>query len=259
MRRIYRFLSLAILVVAPITTALCQRIETATIDPAAAVIIDRALTAMGGADAWQNVQAARVHGTTREENGKAAGKSYPFVTQHDWSTGQHLAHQYLTDSQGTTTKTFDPDKIFTPEQAAAVEGLPRHPGDNLLPALLPGALLRTIRDSKKYRIAIDPHPNWHPANQRTIAIYRAGVPRSYWPDQVWTFSTETGLPLRTKIAVVGRPGSPFYKTVTFHDFQTKNSLLVPVAADVLYPDRVKQSLTFDTFEFVPATHGKNLN
>jgi hypothetical protein len=259
MRTIYQLLSIAILVAVLPINALCQQIESATIDPRAAATIDHALKAMGGREAWEAVQAALLKGTMREQDREGEAKSYPFTLQHDWSSGQLQSHQALTDSQGAQVETYDPDKVFTHEQVAASAGKPRHPGADVLPAYLPAVLLGAIKSGGQYRVASDPHPNWHSAGEQTIAMFPAGVRRTFRPSQVWTFSKETGLPLRAQIIVANRLGTSFYKTVTFQEFQTINSLQVPKTLEVRYPDGVTQTLTFDTIQFVPANRGTNLN
>jgi hypothetical protein len=256
---LFKLTSVIILAVCAITLAAGQAQQAATVDPRAAATIERALEAMGGRPAWVAVQAAILKGTMREQDREGDAKSYPFTLQHDWSSGQNQPRQALTDSQGAQVATYDPDKVFTREQVAASAGKPRHPGADVLPAYLPAVLLGAIKSGGQYRVASDPHPNWHSAGEQTIAMYPAGVRRTYRPAQVWTFSKETGLPLRAQIIVANRLGTSFYKTVTFHDFQTINSLLAPKTLEVLYPDGATQTLTFDTIQFVPANRGLNLN
>ncbi len=232
-----------------------QQIETASIDPRAAAVIDRALAAMGGADAWRGMQAAQLQGNVEEVNGQTREETHcRIVVQHDWSSGQFQSSHALTDGQGQSINSYDPDKMLSRMQAEAVKGQPRQPGTYVLPALLPGALLSTALTSGQYRITADPHPERHRGSERMIAMFRAGGLRQYWPEQVWTFSAETGLPLRARIAIPGRNGT-LHKFLTFNDFRKSNSLLVPGSIEILYPDGVKQVLTFDQSRFVPAVRG----
>jgi len=255
---ISKLLCSAILVGLAATFAVGQAQSAASSDPNAVAFIDRALEALGGARAWRSLGAARLEGSIQEATAEA-GKGYRFVSQHDWNSGQFQSRHDWTDEKGQPAQTYDPDQIHTRAQLAATQGLLRDPGSDAHTAFLPGALLSVIRNGKKYRISFPGHSSWLPAGQQQIDVYRVDDKDALHPNQVWIFSVETGLPLKTKVAVPGRYGIPLYKTITFNGFQTVKGLVLPKTISVAYPDRVRQVLTFDTIHLVPADSSTNVN
>jgi hypothetical protein len=233
--------------------AFCQQPFAAGIDANAAAIIDRALQAMGGADAWRSVQAVRVEGTVQEQDFQTGAiRTHHFTQRHDWSAGQVQSHHEVVDAKGQPLPTADPDIIRTREQAEKAKGALRDPG-NALPACLPGALLASLRHGRQYRVTADVVAGGAPPAIRDLVVFPPGPQYAYLPAQIWTFSTETGLPLRARITIGGgRRATATRKTILYRWPPTAKPSMLPTAVEIQHPDGIKQTITFEGAEFVPA-------
>jgi hypothetical protein len=239
-----------IVALALVATALCQQPWGPGIDPQAAAIIDHALAAMGGAEAWHSLRGAQVRGNAREEDRRTgAVKSYPFASHHDWSTGQIQSRHEAMDANGQQISAVDPDKVWTRDQAERTKDAPRDPG-NALSACMPAAMLAQIKDGGEYRVVAGAGGN------DSVQVFRPGPDYAYVPVQIWTFSATTGLPLRASIAVGGRHIA-LYKTLSFANYQRAKPLFLPKTVEIEYPDGVEQTFTFETINLVPATSSSN--
>jgi hypothetical protein len=237
-------LSLFFALIVPV--AFCQGRSQS--NPEAVALVDRAIEAMGGAELWMNHHGAAVQGTI--QSGGATNGPFSFLSKTDWKKGSLRFRSEVQTSQGAHVRTFDPQKGSSVQHNGVVKTLPSYVDLGALPFYLPGAALYLMRSSSKYSFELV--DNESSRTERSVRVM--------WPDQVmhdgfaketWTFSTETGLPVRviTAVAAVLHPSRPLSKTIRFVSFQTQNGAVVPKGIEIAMPNGRTDKIDISKIEF----------
>jgi hypothetical protein len=225
-------------------------------DPAAVAEVAKALSALGGVQAWQRIGGAAAQVSLTRADGKAETLQW----SDDWHLGYVLARRdsLSGNSAGVSMITQQNGRVLV-SPGGTTHTQPRENDFTLLAAGYPGAVLAQSIAAKNCSFNISPLSSIDPspiAKASTVGdtkieelCYDPTMPMGK-ARLTWVFSKSTSLPRAVQLPVRGLlHNSVQYETVVFVSFQQIQGLIIPAKLTITRPDGTTDALSIANASF----------
>lgn len=244
-----------IVMIGPLWSQVITATSTSQSDPNAVALVNKAITALGGAANWQSIGAA----TAQVVETKPDGSTITVQWSDDW----HLRHAQFrrdaTSPSGQPITMMADQSSRTRAVAGEIRKLPREEDIAVLAAAYPAAALILSLNRSDCLLSIvavrsGPTPN-SPPDSSGPAVAEDCRPADF-PMAIrilWQFSPSTGLPIRVRLPIRDYlRNAILYQTARFDAFTQQGGLTLPSTVSFIRAGRPSYTLTISRWSFGPS-------